>query len=108
MTTTYKYILLLSTVSLISASTGEKAPSKHSEGTPLSEKISEGKELASQSCTKCHDSSVYTKKDRKIKTLSSLTARVKKCNVNTGAGLDEEELADLTLFLNTSYYKFQK
>ena len=108
MTTTYKYTLLLLTGFLLLACTADNTPSKSTEVTPLSEKLSEGKALVAQSCTKCHNSSVYTKKDRKIKTLNALTTRVAKCNANTGAGLDEEELADLTLFLNTSYYKFKK
>jgi len=43
-----------------------------------------------------------------VKTLEVLTKRVKGCNSKTGAGLDEDELEALTLFLNTEYYKFKK
>ena len=74
--------------------------------TAIEEELAEGKELNTDNCTKCHDTSVYTKKDRKVQTLEVLTKRVKACNSNTGAGLDEEELETLTLFLNTEYYKF--
>jgi hypothetical protein len=74
----------------------------------LTEQLAEGKELNTDNCTKCHDTSVYTKKDRKVQTLEILTKRVKGCNSKTGAGLDEEELEALTLFLNTEYYKFKK
>ena len=74
----------------------------------LSEQLAEGKEINTNNCTKCHNTSVYTKTDRKVKTLAVLTKRVQGCNAKTGAGLDEEELATLTLFLNTEYYKFKK
>jgi len=76
--------------------------------TALSEQLEEGKELNTDNCTKCHDTSVYTKEDRKVQSLEVLTKRVKTCNSKTGAGLDEEELKALTLFLNTEYYKFDK
>jgi cytochrome c5 len=74
----------------------------------LTEQLAEGKELNTDNCTKCHNTSVYTKKDRKVKTLEVLTKRVQGCNSKTGAGLDKDELEALTLFLNTEYYKFKK
>ena len=76
--------------------------------TAFEEQLAEGKELNTDNCTKCHNTSVYTKADRKVKTLEVLTKRVKACNSKTGAGLDEDELQVLTLFLNTEYYKFKK
>ncbi len=107
----YQYTFLLVLTSLISACTADKtlskAPEAHTQTDSISEKLSEGKELASQSCTKCHNSSVYTRADRTVKDLTALIARVQKCNTKTGAGLDAEELEALTLFLNTSYYKFK-
>ena len=78
------------------------------EPSALEEQLAEGKELNTDNCTRCHDTSVYTKEDRKVQTLEVLTKRVQACNTKTGAGLDEEELEDLTLFLNTEYYKFKK
>jgi len=94
----------------MTACVADKATPK-AEATPtaaLTEKLAEGKELNTDNCTKCHDTSVYTKKDRKVQTLEVLTKRVKGCNNKTGAGLDEEELEALTLFLNTEYYKFKR
>ena len=78
------------------------------EPSELEEQLEEGKELNTDNCTRCHDTSVYTKEDRKVQTLEVLTKRVQGCNSKTGAGLDEEELEVLTLFLNTEYYKFKK
>ena len=99
-------LLLLS----MSACVAEKPAPKAEKTVPsaLEEQLAEGKELNTDNCTKCHDTSVYTKKDRKVQTLEVLTKRVKACNSKTGAGLDEEELETLTLFLNTTYYKFKK
>lgn len=106
MKTSFKVACLLTFTLLISACTAEKTP--QNETTSMAKKLSKGEKISSASCSKCHNSSVYTRADRKVKSLSLLTARVQKCNAKTGAGLDEEELEALTLFLNTSYYKFTK
>lgn len=103
---------ILSSVLLLTftACTAEKSVKavEPTQDTLSAELLTEGKEIHTSSCTKCHSSSVYTKEDRKVKTLDALTKRVAKCNINTTAGLDEEELTALTHFLNTSYYKFKK
>ena len=105
------YLSLVATLLLVMAGcvSDKTSPTVKSNPTLASaEKLTEGKELNTDNCTKCHNTSVYTKKDRKVKTLSVLTARVQRCNAKTGAGLDEDELKTLTLFLNTEYYKFKK
>jgi hypothetical protein len=104
------YITLSLTLLLsITACVADKpAPKAEAQPTALKEQLAEGQELNTDNCTKCHDTSVYTKEDRKVKTLEVLTKRVKACNSKTGAGLDEDELEALTLFLNTEYYKFKK
>ncbi|CAA6808110.1 MAG: Unknown protein [uncultured Sulfurovum sp.] len=99
----YLTLLLSASMSMANPSTPN---SDTNQSLALSEQLEEGKDLHNDSCTKCHDSSVYTKEDRKIKNLDALNKRVEVCNTNTGAGLEEEELKDLTLFLNTQYYKF--
>ena len=94
----------------ITACVADKAAPKTetTSNSALTEQLAEGKELNTDNCTKCHNTSVYTKKDRKVQTLEVLTKRVQACNSKTGAGLEEEELEALTLFLNTEYYKFKK
>ena len=90
----------------MTACVAEKSASK----TEVTSKtaLAEGKELNTANCTKCHNTSVYTREDRKVQSLDVLTKRVKGCNTKTGAGLNDEELETLTLFLNTEYYKFEK
>lgn len=104
-----KYLFFTLTTLLFVACSAEKGIHKEdiSQDGSMTGKALNGQAIATASCSKCHNSSVYTRADRKVKSLSVLTARVKKCNANTGAGLNEKELEALTSFLNTSYYKFK-
>ncbi|HQT31445.1 MAG TPA: cytochrome c [Thiobacillus sp.] len=73
-----------------------------------------GKTLHDKSCTSCHvsmfggdGSKIYTRADRKTKSLSQLAARVSGCNANSGAGWFPEDEAHVTAYLNQQYYKFK-
>ena len=72
----------------------------------------EGKELHEESCVACHivhhDDAFYTRKDRKVASLSKLGGQVSRCNQAFSGGWfpDEEEL--VVNYLNTQYYKFKK
>ena len=66
----------------------------------------EGSVIHEKACTRCHNSSVYTRTDRKITSLDALEKRVRGCNANTGANLFPQELKAVTQFLNSAYYKF--
>ena len=66
----------------------------------------EGKAIHEKACTRCHNSAVYTRTDRKITSLDALEKRVRGCNANTGANLFPQELKAVTEFLNSTYYKF--
>ena len=90
-------IFLLSTLAVVSLASGS---------TVSKDIQTKGKALHEKACTKCHNSSVYTRADRKIKSLDSLEKRVRGCNSNTGANLFPEELKAVTKFLNSEYYKF--
>ena len=104
----YKIVMLSSLIalSIIACTTGSTAQKEikvaSSNGT---EKV-DGKALHKESCSKCHDSSVYTKADRKIKSLASLEKRVSACNANIGSDLEPKELKAISTFLNSEYYKF--
>jgi len=99
----YKIVIFSSLIawSVIACTTGSDAQKE----IKIAEKV-DGKSLHKQSCSKCHDSSVYTKADRKIKSLDSLEKRVKGCNANIGSNLEPKELKAITSFLNSEYYKF--
>jgi mono/diheme cytochrome c family protein len=65
-----------------------------------------GKALLEERCTKCHDSSVYTRKDRFITSKEALAKQVNRCSINTGAQWFDEDIADVVDYLNATYYKF--
>lgn len=69
--------------------------------------VKNGEAIYNKSCTKCHSTSVHIKADRSVKSLASLKKRVAGCNRNVGANLNDEELASVSEYLNTTYYKFK-
>jgi cytochrome c553 len=66
-----------------------------------------GKKLYDASCTSCHNDSVYTRKDHKIKNLKGLTEQIHNCEHMTDAKLSKAQVDDLVKYLNDSYYKFK-
>ena len=65
-----------------------------------------GKTLHDNSCMKCHKTEVYTRKDRKIKTLAALKQRVQQCAANTKAGWNEKQIDEVIEYVNSTFYKF--
>ena len=104
----YKIVimLLLSVWTVVAASSANSIPKEIKKVSNSTATKMEGKALHEKACTKCHDSSVYTRANRKIKSLDSLEKRVRGCNANTGANLFPEELNAVSTFLNSEYYKF--
>jgi hypothetical protein len=66
-----------------------------------------GKVLHDKSCLNCHDTSLYTRANRKIKTPQQLASRIFGCNANTGAGWFPEEEQHVGAYLNQQFYKFK-
>ena len=69
--------------------------------------IVRGKILQEQSCTTCHDSSVYTRPDRRIKTLDALKERVGRCTKAAGVKWNRQEVLDVVNYLNSSFYHYK-
>lgn len=65
-------------------------------------------EYHTEQCTRCHDTGVYTRADRKIGSFRALQAQVERCDINLAAKLPPPQLAELIDYLNSSYYKFDK
>ena len=59
-------------------------------------------------CTRCHDTSVYTRETRKMRSYGMLQSRVKGCDARFGEKLAEQDLTGLVDHLNDSYYQFSK
>lgn len=67
-----------------------------------------GEKLHAANCTTCHGTEVYTRKDRRIKSLEALQARVGMCDKQLKRGLSADELTHITKYLNASFYKFSQ
>jgi hypothetical protein len=65
-----------------------------------------GKQLHQQHCTKCHDDSVYTRKDRFISSPEALAKQVKRCELNLGLSWFDKDISDVAQHLDQSFYKF--
>lgn len=65
-----------------------------------------GKTLHNENCVRCHDDSMYTRKDRKTQSYSLLRERIVQCEIMTELIWFEEEIDDVTAYLNESFYHF--
>ncbi len=66
-----------------------------------------GELLHSEKCTGCHDSSLYTRENRKVSSKARLNTQVNFCKDNLGIMWFDEEVTDVVEYLNIQYYRFQ-
>ena len=59
-------------------------------------------------CMRCHDTSVYTREDRRVRSYPALQAQVARCDANLATKLFPDDLDLLVDHLNTDYYKFAR
>jgi len=59
-------------------------------------------------CTRCHDSGVYTRSDRRITSFPALEAQVARCDANLATKLFPADLSQLVEHLDSNYYKFSQ
>ncbi len=66
-----------------------------------------GKNQHDSKCLSCHTTSVYSRSDRKVKSLDALSQRVNMC-VKGGAraNWDSKQIDNVTDYLNKQFYKF--
>ena len=57
-------------------------------------------------CGTCHGTEVYTSKDRKVTSLSALEAAVRLNDSKLNTNWFDEDVKDVTAYLNQQYYKF--
>lgn len=77
--------------------------------------LEHGKQLAEKNCIACHSemtggdgSTLYTRKDRRVRSLDELKAQVQRCESNMGLPWFDDDIADVAAYLNEQYYKFGK
>lgn len=66
-----------------------------------------GKALHAKQCVACHDTSVYTRPDRRVRSAEALIGQVNGCVRQTGLKLDREQINDLVKYLDESFYEFK-
>jgi mono/diheme cytochrome c family protein len=66
----------------------------------------EGKKLHDANCVRCHDASVYTRKDRHIKSPDALREQLSACSHGAQVTLTDDEQKSIVKYLNDQFYKF--
>ncbi len=84
-------------------------------GTAGAADITQGKTLHEKHCIACHTSltggkpdSLYTRADRRVTTLEGLKKQVRRCELTLGLQWFDEEVDNVTGFLNQAFYGFGK
>jgi len=71
-----------------------------------------GKEIHDENCLNCHkvkhDDKFYTREQLRVKDLKGLGSMVRMCDANLGTSLFDEDMDEITDYLNQNYYKFPK
>jgi len=67
-----------------------------------------GKKLYETKCGGCHDTKVHTRPNRIVHTYEDLVSRVRFCDNAAQANLKENEIFDVSEYLNNAFYKFIK
>ncbi len=62
--------------------------------------------FVANNCARCHDSSVYTRADRRVQSLRQLDTQVRRCDSMVGTKLFEDDINLLVDYLNQRYYHF--
>jgi mono/diheme cytochrome c family protein len=65
-----------------------------------------GKAVYDKTCVACHDTNVYTRANRRVKTVEGLIGQVNGCVRQTGAKLNSDQINDIVKYLDEAFYKF--
>ena len=68
--------------------------------------IENGKTLHNENCVRCHNESQYTRENRIVNNFDELRTRVSQCELMAELAWFDEEIDDVTVYLNNSYYQF--
>lgn len=70
--------------------------------------LEEGQSMYEEDCTKCHDSSVFTRENRKVNDMAALKKQVHRCVTSQGYSWFDEDEENVTAYLSKTFYKFKK
>ena len=67
----------------------------------------EGKRLHDANCMGCHDTGIYTRKDRLVQSLDALKKRLGDCSHMANREFSATETQNLIKYLNDQFYQFR-
>ncbi len=73
----------------------------------FAEDLDNAKALVDENCVKCHGTEVYTRADHKVTSLPGLERQVRRCDAMLSLRMFDEDIADVSAYLNHHYYKFE-
>jgi cytochrome c5 len=69
--------------------------------------VERSRALHEANCLACHDTSVYTRPNRQVRSLAALQQQINACGHNLPRRFSDEELRDLVKYLNDRFYRFE-
>jgi len=67
-----------------------------------------GRQLNASSCQQCHDDGLYRGSGRKAASVAAIAAQVRKGEQALGLGWSDKDVADVTEYLNKTYYRLAR
>lgn len=80
-------------------------PTDHAAALPGD--IAHGKRLHEANCMACHDTNVYTRNDRVVRSLDALKEQLVNCSHMARAEFSKSDTQDLLKYLNDDFYQFR-
>ena len=71
------------------------------------EKFDRGRALYEHHCMSCHEGWAHTREGREVRTLAELRRRTEAWSVHSRLGWSDEEIADVTDYLNRTFYQME-
>jgi hypothetical protein len=65
-----------------------------------------GRKLVDENCFSCHDTSLYTRPNRRVNDLAALRKQVQRCELTLELQWFDEQIDDVVAHLNQAFYKF--
>lgn len=72
----------------------------------LAADFANGKLLHNENCVRCHQSEVYTREKRMVNSYDQLVERIRQCELMAEMTWFDEEIQDVSTYLDQSYYHF--
>jgi mono/diheme cytochrome c family protein len=69
--------------------------------------IENGKALHDANCLRCHNETNYTRENRIVNSYDQLRKRISDCEIMAEMAWFEEEIEDVTAYLNNAFYRFE-